>query len=346
MTLTDDPPLAGFSFGGRLQGWLLDPIVQCLVFMVIVSAIFLILPGLDVWFSGLFAASNRGGFPVGTLPFFQFLRAVNQWLTAIIPVVLVIVLIMKVAMPERPSLVPPARTWFILLTEALAPGIVVNLILKANWGRPRPNDVSLFGPGDLPFVPPWVMSNYCPGNCSFVSGEGSSSIWLLSLVVLVPLEWRTTAAKAIVAFALAVSLNRIAFGGHFLSDVLLAWGITLLIMAVAYRYMLERPLPVFENARMERDLTRFGVWIRRRLGFPTPILEAPTLDLTPARRASAPPMAPPEPPEDIDLVIEPERPLPADVDEDGRRPSDDRDPGPPPPTGPASGEGPPTTPRP
>jgi membrane-associated phospholipid phosphatase len=280
LTSTDDPPLTGFTLGGRLKGWLADPIAQCLVFILVVSAVFLVLPQLDIWFTSLFASSS-GGFPVGTLAFFKFLRGLNQSLTAIVPTVLTVVLIAKVVRPDRPSLVPPAKTLFLLSTLALGPGIVVNLIFKGHWGRPRPNDVTLFGPGEFPYVPPWVITNYCPGNCSFVSGEASSAIWLLGLAVLVPKEWRKTALKVLFAFAVAASLNRIAFGGHYLSDVLLAWGLTLLIMAIAYRYILERPLPWFENTRMEADLTRLGIWVRRRLGFPTlvnePHLEASAL---------------------------------------------------------------------
>jgi membrane-associated phospholipid phosphatase len=289
VSYTDDPPLSGLTFGGRLTGRLADPIVQCLIVIVAVSAVFLAVPQLDIWFTGLFAASD-GGFPVGTLGFFRFLRAVNQTLTWVVPTVLVILLVVKIARPDRTSLVPPAKTLFILLTLALGPGVMANLIFKANWGRPRPNDTDLFG-GDLPFVPPWFVTDYCPGNCSFVSGEGSSAIWLLGLAVLVPPEWRMTAIKWLAAFAIAASLNRVAFGGHYLSDVLLAWGLTLLIMAVAYRYILERPLPWFENPRMEAGLTRFGIWIRRRLGFPTPALEPapPTVEGTLATEREPPP---------------------------------------------------------
>jgi lipid A 4'-phosphatase len=324
LSLTDEPPLTGFTFGGRVQGWLAEPIVQCLIAIVVVSAIFLAIPAIDIWFTGLFAANNRGGFPVGTLPFFQFLRAINQWLSAIIPVTLIILVIVKIARPDRPSIVPPAKTLFILATQALGPGIVVNLILKGNWGRPRPNDVALFGQGDLPFVPPWYVTNYCPGNCSFVSGEGSSAIWLLSLAVLVPKQWRMTAIKGIVAFAVAASLNRIAFGGHYLSDVLIAWGLTLLIMAVVYRYVIERPLPWFENGRLEADLTRLGVWIRKRLGFPTPALETPTtIDVMP------PPAPLRTPPADFTR----EREARPDVEQDAPLASDDGDARPVPPAG-------------
>jgi membrane-associated phospholipid phosphatase len=290
MNFTYDPvpPLTGLTFGGRLTGWQADPLVQCLVFVVVVSAVFLLLPGIDIWFTGLFA-SGEGGFPTGNLTFFRFLRDTNRWLSAIVPVTLVVLLIAKLARPDRPSIVPPAKTLFILATQALGPGIMANLIFKRFWGRPRPNDVDLFGPGDLPFIPPWVMTNHCPGNCSFVSGESSSAIWLLGLVVLVPERWRLTALKALAAYAVVVSLNRVAFGGHFLSDVLIAWGLTAMIMVVVYRYVLERPLPPFENSRLEADLTRLGIWIRRRLGFPTPGAEPAVV-----RPAPLPAPAPPE----------------------------------------------------
>ena len=74
--------------------------------------------------------------------------------------------------------------------------------------------------------------------------------------------------KWIAVFVVAVSLNRIAFGGHFLSDVLLAWGFTGLVMVLAYRFLIERPIPWLANDRQEARWTALGVWIRRRLGFP------------------------------------------------------------------------------
>ena len=109
MIIPDDaPPLTGFAFGGRLNGWLLDPIVQCVIFIVVASLIFVLFPGIDVWFSSLFAGPKASGFPVGNLPAFEFLRNLNRTLTAVIPTVLVILLIAKLVRPDRPSIVPPA----------------------------------------------------------------------------------------------------------------------------------------------------------------------------------------------------------------------------------------------
>ena len=264
----EDPPLFGFTFGGRLWGWMIDPIVQCIASILVVSIVFVAVPGIDVWVSGLFAAPDKGGFPVARLPAFQILRDANRWLTWIIPIALIVVMVVKLVRPDRPSLVPPAKSFFLLLTLAVGSGIIANLIFKNNWGRPRPSDVDLFG-GTLPFVPAWQVTDYCPANCSFISGEGSSALWLLGLAVLLPVAVRSTAVKWIAVFVVAVSLNRIAFGGHFLSDVLLAWGFTGLVMVLAYRFLIARPIPWLANDRQEARWTTLGVWIRRRLGFPT-----------------------------------------------------------------------------
>jgi hypothetical protein len=51
-------------------------------------------------------------------------------------------------------------------------------------------------------------------------------------------------------------------GGHFLSDVLLAWAMTLAVIAVAYRYLYVTPLPALDNERLEASLTAAGQAIR------------------------------------------------------------------------------------
>ena len=56
--------------------------------------------------------------------------------------------------------------------------LLVNGLLKAYSGRPRPVDATLFG-GDLGFVPAGDFSGACMANCSFVSGEAAAAGWLL-----------------------------------------------------------------------------------------------------------------------------------------------------------------------
>jgi membrane-associated PAP2 superfamily phosphatase len=239
---------------------LTDPIAQCLLLIALTSVFFLLFPRVDVWFSGLFYEPGNG-FPVSRLGAFIFIRDVNRNLTWIVVVALLFALAAKIARPDRPAPVAPRDALYILSTLAIGPGVIVNLILKNNWGRPRPFTVDLFG-GDHPFVGAGHMSNYCNTNCSFVAGEGSSSIWLLTLLVLVPERWRATATKVLLGFATVVSLNRIAFGGHFLSDVLMSWWITLAVMAVLYRILYVSPPHALTNDHLEAGLARLGTALR------------------------------------------------------------------------------------
>ena len=49
-----------------------------------------------------------------------------------------IALAVKLIFPRRPMLIPGRAVVFLIATLALAPGLVTNVILKDNWGRPRP----------------------------------------------------------------------------------------------------------------------------------------------------------------------------------------------------------------
>lgn len=255
-----------------------DPIVQCLILITLTSAVFLAFPGIDIWFSNLFYAN---GFAVAQLKAFIYLRDLLRNATAIIPTVLVIVLVIKLVWPHRRSLLKPRDIVFILSTLGIGPGIVTNAIFKSNWGRPRPYTVDGFG-GDLPFVGVWKITHYCSHNCSFVSGEGSSAIWLVTLAVLLPKRWRATGIKVLVGFAVAFSLNRVAFGAHFLSDVVLAWWITLLTIAIIYRLLYVSPPAAMTNERMEAWLTEAGIGLRQGVAS----LKQKILDRPPADSAS------------------------------------------------------------
>ena len=236
-----------------------DPIIQCVALIVVTSLFFALFPGVDVWFSSLFYVPG-GGFPTGTIPISLALRELGSDLVRIAVVALLVIVVLKFAVPTRPSLVAPRDTLFILATLVVGPGILVNWVFKDHWGRPRPVSIDAFS-GSHAFLPAWHMSDACTSNCSFVSGEASSAIWLIALAVLVPLVWRPLTVRILAVLALILSLNRIAAGGHFLSDVLLAWWFTLLVMAVGWRWLYSHPLVA--NERLEAGLTDAGTAIRR-----------------------------------------------------------------------------------
>ncbi len=131
------------------------------------------------------------------------------------------------------ALVPSSRAIiFLTLTMAIGPGLVVNLVFKDNWHRPRPITVKEFG-GPLEFRPPWTRDGACEKNCSFVSGETSSAFWLVAPASLAPAPFTVPAVSAALGVGVATSLLRMAFGGHFLSDVVFSALITLLLVLIA-----------------------------------------------------------------------------------------------------------------
>jgi lipid A 4'-phosphatase len=253
-----------------ISGWLTtrspalitDPIAQILIGVLLVSVFFLAFPGLDIWFSRLFRDPDTGFFPMTRLPAFMGLRSFGEILVWLTVLVLIIGTLIKLALPERPSLIPPRATLFLITTLVLGPGLIVNLVFKNHWGRPRPVSVDTFG-GDLPFVGVWQMSDHCTRNCSFVSGEASVAMWLLAIAIVLPLPWRRWAIRVLLVLVILLSFNRVAFGGHFLSDVLLAWGITLLVIAIAHRLIYGGAMPALTDENLDAILTRAGEALRR-----------------------------------------------------------------------------------
>ena len=111
------------------------------------------------------------------------------------------------------------RGLMLSLLMVLGTGVVVNAILKENWGRPRPVDVQTFG-GAGTFEPALHPSNQCNSNCSFVSGHAATGFTLLALGLLGAPATRRRWLLWGLAAGLSTGALRIAQGGHFLSDVL------------------------------------------------------------------------------------------------------------------------------
>lgn len=255
------PDLPGTA---RDRRWPLRPIPALLIATLIISGFFLAFPEFDIWFSGLFYDSELG-FPAADIPVLRWLRRLSDTLVWIIGVALIVSLLGKLILPRRASLIAPRVSLFLGSTLLIGPGLIVNAILKPYWGRPRPSQIVEFG-GDAPFVEAWRITDLCDGNCSFVSGEASSAIWLLAVAIIATIVWRNRAIVAALALTVIFSLNRIAFGGHFLSDVLLSWTLTLLVIALAYRLIFVAPPPGLANTRIEAAFTRAGLKIQRLFG--------------------------------------------------------------------------------
>lgn len=152
------------------------------------------------------------------------------------------------------------RAWgLILALYILGPGVMVEMLMKPLWGRVRPRQVIEFG-GSQPFSPPNELVGSCTQNCSFVSGEvsGATVTALAILLMRGALKHRPHSRVSTLLLALAlclplaVAVQRVAAGRHFLSDIVFAVLFTLLL-ALA----LSVPLRPFSQ-RGRQDL----VWHR------------------------------------------------------------------------------------
>lgn len=139
----------------------------------------------------------------------------------------------KLIWPHRRMLIEGRAALFLIVTLALGPGIITNLILKDHWGRARPIDVQQFG-GVYHFTPWWDPRGDCPNNCSFIAGEPAGAFWTMAPAALAPPQWRLLAYGAALAFGSAVGVLRIAGGGHFFTDVVFAGVFMYLVIWAAY----------------------------------------------------------------------------------------------------------------
>lgn len=113
-----------------------------------------------------------------------------------------------------------------VLTLAIGAGFVTHALLKDHWGRPRPRQVIEFG-GNQPF-----RSYYEPNffhqpepSKSFSCGHCSMGFYFFALALLGK-RWRNKLVYwlgMVSAFTLgiALSITRMAQGGHFFSDILM-----------------------------------------------------------------------------------------------------------------------------
>jgi lipid A 4'-phosphatase len=126
---------------------------------------------------------------------------------------------------------------FLAMSLALGPGLLVNLVLKEHSHRPRPVQTQEMG-GKWEFRPWYRFDGQCERNCSFVSGEAASGFWTLAPALLTPPPVRPVAVAVALTFGAATGALRMAFGGHYLSDVLFAGLFTLLIILGLYRFLI------------------------------------------------------------------------------------------------------------
>ncbi len=207
----------------RLLIWLLAA-------TLLVSAVFIAFPGLDIAASTLF---YRDGFWLYKIPFLQTLRLALIWGMYVFALSVLAVFIIRLLRRQ------PVRAWgFSVAVILVGPLGLVNGVFKTYWGRARPADVTIFG-GDKTFTPAWIYTDQCDFNCSFTSGEGGAiaTVALLAAFLAWPhlqrsgRRWLGWGLGALVVLTAGL---RVAVGQHFLSDTLLSILLCALVAVLLY----------------------------------------------------------------------------------------------------------------
>lgn len=218
-------------------------IAALIIASALVLLIFGLFPNLDLLSSGEFY--NGSLFAVDQVKWISRLRYVVWDATIAMPLVALGLWLLTLVL-KRPIILGP-RVWgYILLVFVLGPGLLVNAGFKAYWGRARPYSVTDFG-GTLNFSPAYQISDQCSHNCSFVSGEGAGAMALAIAFLMILYALRHHLPRLVLRLGQGLTLamlgfvgwQRVASGGHFLSDVLLSWLFVALIAALLGRVMLD-----------------------------------------------------------------------------------------------------------
>lgn len=113
-----------------------------------------------------------------------------------------------------------------VLLLSIGSGLIVNLILKDHWGRPRPNQLVAFG-GERRFLPVWVKGD-CETCHSFPNGDASAGFFFLFPFFIFRRTAPRLAASLLllgIGYGTLMGVGRMVRGAHFASDVIWSWGI-------------------------------------------------------------------------------------------------------------------------
>ena len=199
--------------------------------MIVLSGLSLILlivyPDLDIKFSEFFYSSSAG-FIYQKNPIVLFVFQATPIATKIFLVICLSYILFNLIQNKGLKKTILSSTFYLVITIAVGPGLIVNYILKDHFGRARPSQIAYFH-GTKEFAPAFSISNQCNTNCSFSSGHAAISYYYTSLAYIVSSIYFIRIYSSFIIFGSIVGFTRILMGGHFLSDVIASCFIILII---------------------------------------------------------------------------------------------------------------------
>ena len=208
-------------------------IVNTLFFFFFVL-FFILFPKFDIFFSKLFFFEEK--FISDKYVFIRSLRSFLKDSMIAISIVSFLLIMVNFFFKKKKKPILKPRTNLILIGFIVGPvigcGLIANFYFKDNWGRARPINIQEFG-GEKIYTQPFIISDQCERNCSWISGEASAAFSFIAGTIIIksPIFFLLN-----IIFGIIVSFCRIAMGGHFLSDNIFAM-IFMIYLAIIYKYL-------------------------------------------------------------------------------------------------------------
>lgn len=120
---------------------------------------------------------------------------------------------------------------YIIVAGLIGPGLIVNGCLKQYIGRARPKEIIEFC-GTKKFTKPFALANQCTTNCSFPSGHAAFAYYLTVWSAIFDHKRKHVIFLLFILFGTIVGIGRVMQGGHFISDVVAACFIILVVNKV------------------------------------------------------------------------------------------------------------------
>jgi lipid A 4'-phosphatase len=230
---------------------------ELLVLLAVLAAATVVLrtTGLDLAASDVFR-SPCCSWPMAEQPFWRFLYRYGVLAGVLLAAGSLVTFTLSFWFPRR------LHAWrrpalFLVLVAALGPGLVVNVLFKDHYGRPRPREVQQLG-GQETFLPVWTKGSD-PQAKSFPCGHCSIGFYLATPYLVLRRRRRALAvASGLLGLAYGglMGAARMMAGGHFLSDVLWAGGMTWLVALALYLVVDPERAPDPAAAAEPRDLRK------------------------------------------------------------------------------------------
>jgi lipid A 4'-phosphatase len=203
-----------------------------IIFALLFSILLIYWPKIDLDISQ-FVFSQDSGFIYRNNYIVQFFYYSIPILTKIFVAICVVVMIYIGIRAKSIKKMFLSGAFFLFVSALIGPGLIVNSVMKENFGRARPSQITAFG-GEKYFSKAFEFSQQCDHNCAFSSGHAAMGYYFTAIAYLFGGAYFSVLYFSGLVFGTAVGLSRILMGGHFASDVLVSCFIVLFINHIIF----------------------------------------------------------------------------------------------------------------